>query len=233
MRKGHPVYETSPTEAAIAEIRAHLDGKHEGAELDLDCDVIWPGHEPAGARIVYLPERPSRHATFRCTDCPAMIFPAGPPSSGHGDRNAFLRAASPHVQAALGTFHGAGDQDRIVTAVDSGALGRAVAVLVDRQTAQSTKRADRPIVEERRGNVQGFLLDEVRAGVTVTQAIERFDELRRDDFIRYVTLLGGETARSTETVRKDWHGIDIAVRNAARDEGAAARTRRAREKSTP
>jgi hypothetical protein len=207
------VYETEPTEVAINEIRAHLNDAHGRLDLDVERDIVWPGHDPAGARVVFLPESPSRHATFRCADCPARIFPAGLPSDRHPGRNAFLRAASPEARSTVATLRGAGDLDRIVGAWESGAVGKAVGVLVERQEAQATKRADRPVVEERRANVQGFLLAEVRAGATVTQAIERFDELRRDDFIRYVGLLGGETYRSTETVRKDWHGIDIAVRN--------------------
>lgn len=105
---------------------------------------------------------------------------------------------------------------------DRGRLGQRELTAAHTRRAQSTKKADRPTVDERRERCQQFLLARVREGAGVVDAIEALDGLRTQEPSAYARLMGGPDIRTPETLRKYWSEIPIEVRNAARAAGARA-----------
>jgi len=230
------MHEAEPTPAAIAKIHTHLATRHGRGDFDLRRDVAYVGNNPEGAVIVYLPESGLAGAQFVCKDpaCVGRTFSAGEPTYGHPERNSWLLLAHPELGTTL--LHRVTDpaeRAMLLEDWDRGRLGEREAKAAHTRRAMHTNKADRPTVDERRERCQAFLLARVRKGAIVNDAIAAVDVLRTDDPPAYFTLMCGPTGRSLETLRKDWTAIPIAVRNAARTEGARVRAASTQEESTP
>lgn len=230
------MHERQPTPQAIAAIRDHLLGVHGRADFDLERDVAYVANNPAGARVIYSPESGFAGALFTCTDpgCAGWIFEAGAPSYGHPERNAWLLWAHPELSTTL--LHRVTDpaeRAMLLEDWDRGGMGRREVKAAHTRRAQSTTKADRPGVAERRRCCQQFLLARVRRGAGVADAIETLDELRNTDPHAYRRCMGGPDIRTPETFRKYWSDIPIEVRNAARAEGARVLAGRAARVPAP
>jgi hypothetical protein len=230
------MHEREPTPQAIAAIQEHLVGTHNRADFDLARDVSWVNNNPDSALIVYLPESGISPARFTCKDerCVGLILPAGDPTYGHPERNAWLLLAHPELRTTL--LAGVGDladQALLLEDWDRGRLGRARVAAVRKRRSMATKKAHRPSVDARRTRCQDFLLGRVRCGAIVQDAIGALDGLRASDPFAYEYLMGGPDRRSTEALKKYWRDIPIAVRNAARAEGARARAATRAGKAAP
>lgn len=220
------MHERHPTPQAIAAIKEHLVGTHNRADFDLARDVSWVDNNPDSAVIVYLPESGISAARFTCKHegCAGLIFAAGEPTYGHPERNSFLLLAHPELRTTLLTGVGdPADQSLLLEDWDRGRLGRARLAAVQKRHGMATKKADRPSVDARRKRCQKFLLERVRRGATVQDALDALDGLRTSDPYAYEHLMGGPDRRSTEALKKYWRAIPIAERNAVRAEGARAR----------
>ena len=225
-RTCNQMHERQPTREAIAAIRDHLASAHGRTDFDLVRDVSFVESNADSAVIVSLPESGISAARFTCKDpgCAGLIFAAGEPSYGHPERSAFVLFAHPELSATL--LHGITDpQERaiVIEDWDRGRLGRLNVKAAHTRRAQSTKKEDRPTVTERRTRCQAFLLTRVRTGARVADAIADLDELRTTDPPTYRQLMRGPEIRTPETFKKYWSGIPIAVRNAARAQGALVR----------
>jgi len=223
------MHEREPTPEAIQAIRDHLATAHGRSDFELRRDVAWVSNSPAGALVVYLPESGFVGARFVCKDavCAGLIFLAGAPTYGHPERNASMLLAHPELSTTL--LHGVTDpaeRAMLLEDWDRGRLGQLQVTAAHTRRAQSTKKAGRPSVDDRRERCQQFLLARVREGARVADAIEALDGLRTTDPPAYRRCMGGPDIRTPETLRKYWSDIPIDVRNAARAAGAA-------EKSTP
>ena len=230
------MYETEPTPEATQAIRDHLTKEHSQAEFDLHRDVAFRDNDPEGARINYLAETPGSGPRFACSDksCEGRIFMAGEPTYGHPARNAWLLHTHPELRTTLlAGVRDTADQALLLEDWDRGRLGEARVTAVHKRHGMATKKADRPSVDERRTHCQEFMLERVREGAIVKDAIEALDDLRTDDPSAYVRLMGGPGARDTETLKKYWRAIHIAVRNAARTDGALARAATRAQKPAP
>jgi hypothetical protein len=223
------MYETEPTPEAIQAIRDHLESEHGRTDFDLYRDVAFRDNDPEGAQITYIAEARGSAPRFVCADseCAGRTFLAGEPTYGHPARNSWLVRAHPELHTTL--LHGVGDpadQAMLIEDWDRGRLGEREVKAAHTRRAQSTKKAHRPGVDDRRERCQQFLLARVREGARVIDAIDALDGLRTTDPPAYRRCMGGPDIRTRETLRKYWSEIPIDVRNAARAEGAA-------KKSTP
>jgi len=219
------MHEREPTPQAVDAIRAHLLRAHNRGEFDLRRDAAYVGNNPADALVVYLPEDGLAAARFTCKHaaCAGRIYLAGEPTYGHPERNTWLQLAHPGLSTTL--LHGITDpagRAMLIEDWDGGRLGQLEVTAAHTRRAMHTNKADRPTVDERRERCQAFLLARVREGARVDQALAAVERLRTSDQAAYFTLMCGPTGRSLETLRKDWTAIPIAVRNAARIEGARA-----------
>ncbi len=230
------MHETEPTPAAIEKIHTHLATRHGRGDFELCRDVAYVGNSPAGALVVYQPEAGLSGPRFTCLDasCVGRIYPADLPTHGHPERNSLLLLAYPELGRTL--LHGVtdpADRDMLLEDWDRGRLGEAQVAAVQKRHGMATNKEDRPTVDERRTRCQEFLLVRVRKGAIVKDAIDALDALRTDDLPAYECLMCRPDVLKPETLRKYWGDIPIAVRNAARAEGARARAISTDRKSTP
>jgi hypothetical protein len=222
--------ETEPTPEAMDKIRTHLATMHGRSDFDLHRDVAFRDNDPEGAQITYLAETSISAPRFVCaeSECAGRIFVAGEPTYGHPERNSMLLFAHPELRTTL--LAGVGDPaDRamLLEDWDRGRLGQLQVKAAHTRRSMSTKKQERPRVEERRTRCQKFMLARVREGTTVKDAIAALDALRNDDLFAYERLMCGPDILKPETLKKYWGKIPIAVRSAARTEGARARATRA------
>ena len=220
------MHETEPTPEAIQAIRDHLATTHGRTDFELYRDVAFRDHCPEGAQITYLAETSISGPRFECNDtaCAGLIFLAGEPTYGHPERNSMLLLAHPELRTTL--LAGVGDPaDRamLLEDWDRGRLGQLQVKAAHTRRSMSTKKQERPRVEERRARCQEYLLVRVREGAIVNDAIAALDALRNDDLFAYERLICGPGILKPETLKKYWGKIPIAVRSAARTEGARAR----------
>jgi hypothetical protein len=228
------MHETEPTPAAIEKIHIHLATRHGRGDFDLRRDVAYIDNCPAGALVTYLAETPIAPARFECAACPGRIFVAGDSTYGHPERNSLLLLAYPELGTTLlGGVGDAADRAMLLEDWDRGRLGQREVTAAHTRRSMDTKKADRPVVDERRERCQEFLLARVREGARVNDALAAVERLRTSNPPAYFTLMCGPTGRSLETLRKDWSAIPIAVRNAARANGARVRAASTQEASTP
>ncbi len=228
------MHEREPTPAAIDAMRDHRLTTHDDADFELYRDVTFVDNIPADAKLIYLAETPIAPPRFECRQCPGLIFVADEPTYGHPERNTWLLLAHPELGTTLlGGVTDPDDQAMLIEDWDRGRLAKLKVKAAHTRRSMPTKKADRPTVDERRERCQEYLLARVRNGATVKDAIAALDALRTDDPSAYERLMCGPDARKVETLKKDWSAIPIAVRNAARAEGARARAAEASKKSTP
>ena len=158
----------------------------------------------------------------------------GAPTFGHPDRNAWLARSYLELRTTvLQAVDDPAEQALMIEEWDRGRLSKALLKEVQKPLGMVTKTADRPNVSERRTNCQEFRLAEVRGGATVDDAIAALDSLRTNDPSGYARLMYRPGARDTETLKKYWRAIEIAVRNAARKDGAVARAAKGAQKPAP
>ncbi len=230
------MHETQPTPAAIARIHTHLATRHGRGDFDLRRDVAYVDNNPAGACVTYLAETAISAPRFVCADpgCAGLIFVADDPTFGHPERNAMLLFTHPELSTTLlGGVGNPAERAMLLEDWDRGRLGKREVKAARTRRAMHTKKADRPVVDERRERCQEFLLVRVREGSTVYEAIAAVERVRTADPPAYFYLMCGPTGRSLETLKKDWRAIPIAVRNAARAEAARVRAAGTKENSAP
>jgi hypothetical protein len=230
------MHEREPTPEAIQVIRDHLAAVHGRGDFELRRDVSFVDNNPGSAVIVYLPESGLSAARFTCKDegCAGLIFPAGKPTYGHPERNTWLLLAHRELGTTLlGGVTDPAERAMLLEDWDRGHLGQLEVKAARTRRSMRTKKAARPSIDERRARCQEYLLARVRSGASVLEAVDALDALRGDEPHAYERLMCGPDILKSETLRKYWSDIPIAVRNAARVEGDRARAARTGEKSTP
>lgn len=218
------MHESEPLPEVVAAAGCHLAEAHGRASFDPERELTYPGHERAPALVVYLAETPRAAAGFACEICRERVFPVEP-SYGHPARNAQLLRDHPELETTL--LRGVGNPDEralLLEDWDRGRIGQAQAIEARRRRGMATRRAARPVVEERRRRCQAFLLENYVALGTKEAAIGALIALARHDPPAHERLTGRPTPLAPSTLNGYWKLIPLAERaraRAQRDGGVA------------
>lgn len=164
------------------------------------------------ARHVYLggTRRPSQlltwnpaKASFSCDKCPGEVFVTGEiTDSIVASAQRWDAGLKPHLTGLTDPA----DRDQMTRRYLSGELNRERLRSLRGAAHRRTAAASRPTVEERRRNVQRWMLERYVKLGALERVLEAADELQRTDMDTWLALAFRPLA--LETLRKYWHDID-------------------------